>query len=104
MLWHNTARRKRFSCAEVIMERKGIPAHTTPEAARVQDEIFRRMPPSRRLELALEMSDELRDVSAAGVRDRHPEYMEAQVRLAVIRLSLGEELFRQVYPGVDVRP
>jgi hypothetical protein len=92
------------SVAEVVMDRKWIPADTTPEAARVEDEIFRRMPPSRRLELALEMSDEVLAITAAGVRSRHPEYTEDQVRLAVLRLSLGEELFRQVFPDSDVRP
>jgi hypothetical protein len=78
-----------------------IPADTTPEAARVQFEIYRRMSPDRRLELAFEMSQFLRDVVVAGVRSRHPEFSEEQVRLAVIRLTIGEELFRQAYPGVD---
>jgi hypothetical protein len=104
MLWHNTATRKRFSCAEVATDRNGIPADTTPEAERVLDEIFRRMPASRRLAIALELTESLLQETAAGVRSRHPEYTEDEVRLAVIRQSLGDELFRQVYPGVDVRP
>ncbi len=81
-----------------------IPADTTPEAAAVQLEIYRRMPPWRRLRAALEMGDMGRSLSAAGIRSRHPEYTEEQVRLAVIRLSVGEELFRQAYPGKDVQP
>ena len=56
------------------------------------------MPAEKRLELALRMSDTLREVTAAGVRQRHPTYSSDQVRLAVIRLSLGDELFRKVYP------
>jgi hypothetical protein len=80
------------------------PADTTPEAAAVQLEAYRRMTPVQRLRIAFEMADSLRRLSAAGVRSRHPEYTEEQVRLAVIRLSLGEELFRKAYPGVDVRP
>jgi hypothetical protein len=81
----------------------GIPADTTLEAARVQYDIYRRMAPSKRLELAAQMSTALRELVAAGVRHRHPEYDERQVKLAVIRLTLGEELFRKVYPGVDVQ-
>jgi hypothetical protein len=81
-----------------------IPADTTPEAAAVQLEIHRRMPPWRRLRNALEMGDLARSLSAAGVRSRHPEYTEEQVRLAVIRLSVGEELFHLAYPGKDVQP
>jgi hypothetical protein len=86
------------------MDCKWIPADTTPEAALVQDEIFRRMPPSRRLKIALRLGESLLKVTAAGVRSRHPEYTEDEVRLAVIRLRLGDELFRQVYPGVDIQP
>ena len=81
---------------------EAVPADTTPEAARVQWDIFRRMSPSKRLELALRMSDSLRNVVASGVRDRHPGWSEEQVRLAVIRLTLGEELFRHVYPHAEV--
>ena len=79
-----------------------VPADTTPEAARVQLEIFRRMNPSRRLELACEMSDTIRKVSADGVRSRHPEYTEEQVNLAVARLMLGAELFSKAFPGVEI--
>lgn len=81
-----------------------IPADTTPEAARVEVEILRRIPSRRRLEMALEMSHAIRAVAAEGVRSRHPQYNEEQVRLAVIRLTLGEDLFRRAFPGVDVRP
>jgi hypothetical protein len=81
-----------------------IPADTTPEAAAVLLDIYRRMPPWRRLEIALELGDMVRSLSAAGVRSRHPEYTEDQVRLAVIRLSVGDELFRKAYPGEDVQP
>jgi hypothetical protein len=80
----------------------GIPADTTPEAWGVLLDIYRRMAPSRRLELALQMSDTLRRTVAAGVRSRHPDYSEEQVRLAVCRLWLGEQLFRQVHPGVGI--
>ncbi|HEX5269626.1 MAG TPA: hypothetical protein VFW33_04015 [Gemmataceae bacterium] len=91
-------RRMRIGTTEVEL----IPADTTLDAWRVQVEIYRRMPPSRRLELACEMSDTLRRTVAAGVRGRHPDYSEEQVRLAVARLWLGDELFRKVYPGVEI--
>jgi hypothetical protein len=80
-----------------------IPADTTLEAFQVQVGIFRRMSPERRLAMVFEMSNNLRRVAASGVRSRHPDYSEEQVRLAVIRLTLGQRLFREVYPGVDVQ-
>lgn len=81
---------------------EAISADTSLEAARVQFDIFRRMSPSERLELALGMSNSLRQWVAAGVRSRHPNYGGDQVALAVARLTLGDELFRQAYPGVDI--
>jgi predicted RNA polymerase sigma factor len=88
---------------EATMKIEIVPADTTLEAARVQFEVFRRMRPDRRLELALEMSTALRNVAASGVRSRHPDYSEEQVKLAVARLTLGDELFSRAYPGVDVQ-
>jgi hypothetical protein len=79
-----------------------IPADTSPEAWAILVNIYRRMSPNRRLELVCEMSNSLRRLVADGVRNRHPDYTEDQVRLAVIQLWLGEDLFRQGYPGVDI--
>jgi hypothetical protein len=80
-----------------------LPADTTTEAARVQLAVFRRMTPEKRLQLTFEMTADLRRRLAEGVRQRHPDYSDDRVRLAVIRLVLGDDLFRTVYPGVDVR-
>ncbi len=79
-----------------------FPADTTPEAFQVELEILRRLSPDRRLEMACRMTDSLRQVVEAGIRRRHPDYDERQVRLALIRINLGDALFREVYPGVDV--
>jgi hypothetical protein len=79
-----------------------IPLDTTPEAWRVQMGIYRRMSPGKRIELALELSDEARHLVVAGVRSRHPEYSAEQVRLAVFRLMRGKDVFEMVYPGVRI--
>jgi hypothetical protein len=91
------------SC-EAIMPDPFLPSDTSLEAIRIQHTIYRRMPPEKRLRLACQMSDSIRAVAADGVRARHPDYTERQVQLAVIRMTLGEELFRRVYPGEDVAP
>ena len=84
------------------MNIEATPADTTPDAARVHLEIIRRLSPERRLELAFEMSNNLREVAVSGVRSRHPEYSDEQVRFAVARLMLGDELFRKVHPGIEI--
>lgn len=81
-----------------------IPADTTMEAYLVQMAALRRLSPDRRLEMVCELNDSLREVMASGVRARHPEYSPQQVNLALARLRLGDELFRKVYPGVDLAP
>ncbi|HEY1860268.1 MAG TPA: hypothetical protein VGG61_07935 [Gemmataceae bacterium] len=84
------------------MKLTATPADTLPEAARVQLEIYRRMAPEKRLQLAMRMSDTLRRVAMDGIRCRHPVYGDEQVRLAFLRLTLGKELFAKVCPGVDI--
>ena len=50
-----------------------MPSDTTPEAAAVQRDIFRRMTTEQRLRLAISMSESLREVTLAGLRSRRPE-------------------------------
>ena len=84
------------------MRNMAVPLDTTIEAARVQSTIWRRMDMGTRLRLALEMIENARSLSESGVRWRHPEYSQRQVRLAAIRLRLGDDLFRKAYPGQDL--
>lgn len=74
-----------------------IPADTSLEAFRVLIAVYRAMPASRRLELALQMSDDIMEVAAAGIRQRHPEYTPDEVRRALVRLRLGDKLFREIH-------
>ena len=71
---------------------------TTIKAKRVQIDIFRKMSPEKRLENAVSLAQSARKLIAEGVRVRHPEYSEQEVRLASIRLMLGEAHFSRVYP------
>lgn len=81
------------------------PLDTSPEVERIQNEIFRKMTPERRLQLAIELTQTSRKLLATGVRQRHPEYDDAQVRLAVIRLTIPEKLFLAAYPHAkDIVP
>ena len=71
---------------------------TSPEAEAIQIEVFRRMSPERRLQAAIELAQMSRDLLTEGVRKRHPEYGEEEIRLAVIRILLPEQLFLAAYP------
>jgi hypothetical protein len=71
---------------------------TSEDAHALQIEGYRRMGPAARLRTALELTELSRRLLTAGVRKRHPEYDEEQVRLAAARLWLGPDLFRRAYP------
>jgi hypothetical protein len=80
-----------------------IPADTSIEAARKQFEILRRLDAETRLKMSLEMSDNLRSFVEAGVRLRHPEYDERKVNQQVMRLMVGESLFKQFNPDAETQ-
>jgi len=86
------------------MAHSAIPLDTTEEAYRVQTEIFRRLGPEGRFRLVFELSDNLRRIVEDGIRSRHPDYTDHMVRMARIRLMIGDRLFREAYPGQEVKP
>ena len=72
---------------------------TSVEASAVQLEAYRRMSPEARLRVGLELTEISRQLLVAGIRRRHPDYDDADVRLAFLRLWLGPDLFRRAYRG-----
>jgi hypothetical protein len=70
---------------------------TTPEARQVQEELWRRMPLGRRLELVFDMYDTGQQLALAGLRLQHPEATEEELWRLWARRHLGEELFERVY-------
>lgn len=80
-----------------------LPGDTTPEAWAVQLEILRRMTGPERVAMAFEMSEAARALSEAGIRHRHPEWNEGQVRDALMEMLLGLELANAVRASRLVR-
>lgn len=80
-----------------------IPADTTPEAFRVYWAALRRLDVEGRARIAFDLSNTLHAIAADGIRHRHPEYGDDQVRLSLLRLSLGAEAFRREFPDAGGR-
>ena len=80
-----------------------MPADTTIEAARKQFEILRRLGPEVRLKMAFEMSDNLRSIVESGVRGRNPDYDEQKIKQEVLRLMIGEALFKKIYHDIEIQ-
>lgn len=60
------------------------------------------MTPADRLLLAFEMCDLVTQIAEEGVRSRHRDYDDGQVRLAVIRQRLGDDLFTKAFPAAPL--
>jgi hypothetical protein len=60
------------------------------------------MTAEERSELALRMSDDIRRVAAEGIKRRHPEYSERDVRRALVALLYGKDAAAKIWPGEPV--
>ena len=78
-----------------------IPSDTTIDALRKQFEILERLGIEGRAEMTFELSDNLRQITESGVRQRHPEYNDREVRRGVLRITLGDELYRKAFGERD---
>jgi hypothetical protein len=72
---------------------------TSQEALDRQLEAYRRMDGPARVEIAALLSDDVRELAAAGIQSRHPEYSKDQAHLALYRLLYGDDLFRGTWPN-----
>jgi len=79
-------------------------ADTTADAAARQIETLRAIGTTRRAEMTFQLSDNLRAITEAGIRYRHPDYTDRQVVQAVLRLTLEKDVFEQVFPGCEILP
>lgn len=70
---------------------------TTEDMLAAQRRILHRIGPAGRLAMVFELSDNLRLLAAAGVRHRHPQWSDRVVEREVVRLMIGDDLFRQAY-------
>lgn len=78
------------------------PADTSTAAHAAQIARYRRMSGSQRVELAVQMSEDAREIARAGIQARHPTYTAADVECALRRLILGDDLFRRAWPSAPL--
>lgn len=70
---------------------------TPPEVLRVQYEIYRRMSPARKFQLVLDTYEMGKRLAMAGLKARHPNGSEEELRRLWAQQHLGPELFEKVY-------
>jgi hypothetical protein len=70
---------------------------THPDIRRLQIERLREMPPWRKIALMVELSETVRLLALAGLRQRYPDDTPSERRRRLADLMLGPELAARVY-------
>ena len=71
---------------------------TSGDARRAQLRAYARLGPSRRVEIAYELSEAIREIAIQGIRSRDSGLTPEEARSALLRRLLGEALFRAAFP------
>lgn len=75
---------------------------TDPDVHAVQVRLLRARTGEQRLQMALQLSEDIRAIRRDGIRARHPEYSAAEAEWALRRLVHGDALFRQAWPDAPL--
>jgi len=78
-------------------------ADTSPEAERVYLELLRQAPPWRKLQMVAELNETVRQLALQGLRQRHTNASEAELRRRLADLLLGPDLATRAYGPLDTR-
>lgn len=74
---------------------------TDPKAEQVQIQIWRAMPPWRKLDLVAQMNAAVCALALAGLARRYPDATAAELERRLARARLGDELATRVYGALD---
>jgi hypothetical protein len=53
--------------------------------------MYRAMTPAARVQIAVDLSDAVRETAMAGIRRRHPEYSDGEVSRAFLAMLYGRK-------------
>jgi len=74
---------------------------TSPDARRVVCELYRGMTPARKGGLISQAYEFGRSLAMAGIRLRHPNVTDAEIRHIWAKQHLGDKLYEQAYGSKD---
>lgn len=73
---------------------------TSREADARYHELLRKMPPEQRLAAAMRLSQAVRELALAGIRGRHPEASDDELRVRLTTRLCGRDCARRLFGGV----
>lgn len=76
---------------------ENLSSDTSPQAEAVLIDLARSLPPRRKLEIAIGMSQAVREAALAGIRSRHPRASGEEIRKRLAALVLPRELVIAAY-------
>jgi len=76
-------------------------ADTHPKMESLQIQLLREAPPSRKLEMLVQLNATVRLLALTGLRQRFPEATEDQLRRHLASLLLGKEMAVKVYGEIE---
>ncbi len=71
---------------------------TSSRVERLRIESWRRMSPLEKLSLVSALNSATRELCQAGIRMRHPDETDHEVRLRMALITLGRDLAVKAYP------
>lgn len=86
----------------MIRDNKTIPSDTTQDAAVKQFDILKKMDINARAAMTFELSDNLRSIIEAGIRLRHPNYCDDDIKISALSLTVDKKIFNQAFPDCKV--
>ena len=84
-------------------DNKTIPSDTVLDSAVKQFSILKKMDVDTRAAMTFELSDNLRSLLEAGILHRHPNYIDEEVKIAALSLTLDKNLFNQAFPDCWIK-
>jgi hypothetical protein len=84
------------------MDHTSLHSDTSPEASRVQIELWRSMTARQKAEAVDDLNRSVREMAMAGIRQRHPHANERECFLRYAVLTLGKDLAVKAYPEAAV--
>jgi hypothetical protein len=73
---------------------------TRPQAAARYHELLRAQSPAARLEQAAALTRAVRQLAEAGIRQRHPQASDAEVRVRLATRLYGRDVARRLFGDV----
>lgn len=76
-------------------------ADTTPEMEKLYLNLLRQSSPAKKMEMLTQLNSAANELAMCGLRKRHPDASQEQLKRMLASLLLGEDLAKKVYGDLE---